>query len=609
MTRPRKFLSLLGALLLAFLLSPAGASALLDGPEGAPATADDVPMISFEDRLTASGINFQHYGERYRWCKAAVDPTIAKQAKGLSTNEKIDIELFEDPAAFAQRHLIRMNGSGAAWIDYDGDGDWDLYLLNGKGEGEKGPETNQLYRNDGGGKFVNVTEGSGAADQGEGMAVSVADYDNDGHTDIFVTNYGDFAIYRNKGDGTFENTTKKAFASCPPKDRWYAGSAWGDMDKDGDLDLYVAGYVDIEERPKNYDVRFPMDFEGYDNTLFENQGDGTFADVTKKAGVNDVARKTMQVLFADFNSDGNPDLLVANDTDPNSLYIGKGDGTFFELSGASGVSSTDGSMGIAWGDYDGDGKMDLTMSNYIGEHGRLLRLADDESSNEGTIPNAIFEADFDSPDFLKASWAKVGWGTALEDLDNDGDLDLFLANGHLNAIGGDNRDLNLCFMNDGQGRFQDVSKQSGVLATGKRIHRGAAVADYDHDGRIDFYICNNGEKSYDAKEDRLGVLLTNTSPSKHHWLTLRFRGTKSNRDGYGTRVQIWTGEKMQVRELVSGQGYFYANAKELHFGLADAAKITKMRVQWPSGLVQEFQDVAADRILDLVEGENLPKDS
>ena len=568
---------------------------------------DETPSITFEDRLTEAGIRFQHFGERYRWCKAAVDPKVKDLAKGLATNEKIDLELFGRPEEFAERHLIRMNGSGAAWIDHDGDGDWDLYLVNGAGEGEKGPETNALYRNNGDGTFTDVTKGSGAADPGEGMSVSVADYDNDGHTDIFVTNYGGFVLLRNQGNGTFENVTKKAFAKSPPKEYWYGGSAWGDVDQDGDLDLYVAGYVDIQERPKGTDVRFPMDFEGFPNTLYRNEGDGTFVDVTKKAKVGDARRKTMQVLLADLNSDGNPDILVANDTDANSLYLGRGDGTFSELSGASGVSSTDGSMGIAWGDYNGDGMMDITISNYIGEAGLLLTLMDDKSSNDGEIPNALYQADFNSPVVLKETWGKVSWGTGLEDLDNDGDLDLFYSAGHLNAVGGDNRDTNLLFANDGTGRFDDVTKTSGILRPGRRIHRGAIFGDYDGDGRTDIYVTNNGEKSYDTLEDRLGVLLRNTSPTGSHWVTFRFQGVESNRDAYGTRVWIEAGGKRQVRELVSGAGYFSANAREIHMGLGSASVLKTLKVRWPSGKVQEFQAVQADRIITLVEGKPLPQ--
>ncbi|MCZ6689817.1 MAG: CRTAC1 family protein [Planctomycetota bacterium] len=567
---------------------------------------DEAPTIRFVDRLAQAGITFQHFGERYRWCSTVVDPSL-KGAKGLATNEKIDQALFAEPEEFAQRHLIRMNGSGAAWIDYDSDGDWDLYLVNGKGEGESGPETNVLYKNNGDGTFTDVTKGCGAADEGEGMAVCTADYNNDGHTDLFITNYRGFALYRNLGNGKFQEVTKKAFARCPPKEYWYGGATWGDMDGDGDLDLYVAGYVDIQAKPDNTALRFPMDFKGFPNTLYRNEGDGTFTDVTKKAGVEDVRRKSMQVLFADLNSDGNPDILVANDTDANSLYLGRGDGTFAELSGASGVSSTDGSMGIAWGDYTGDGKMDLYISNYIGEADLLLKLIDDESTNDGMLPNALYTFDFDSPSVLKATWGKVGWGTGLEDLDNDGDLDLFVSSGHLNSVGGDNRDQNLVFANDGKGHFDDVSATSGILDAGRRIYRGSIFGDYDNDGRTDIYVTNNGEKSYEAASDRLGVLLQNTSPTKGHWLTLRFQGVESNRDGYGVRVWVEAGGKKQVRELVSGQGYFSSNAKEIHFGLGDHPVVKSLEVHWPSGKKQLFENFKADRILKLVEGKPLPE--
>ena len=294
--------------------------------------------IQLTDVREEAGVDFQHYGERHRWCE------IGPQVQGIATNEQIPDGLFEDPFEFANRHLIRMNGSGAAWIDVENDGDYDLYLVNGAG----GPETtNALYHNMGDGTFVPQTKACGILDDGEGMACSVADYDNDGFSDLMVMNFGDFVLYRNKGDGTFENVTAKAFPDGIDE-IWYGGSSWGDFDGDGFLDVYVAGYVDLSENRGNSGLRFPMDFKGFPNYLYRNNGDGTFTDIAKEAGVEDGFRKSMQVLVADFNDDMRPDILVANDTDPNGLYLNVGDGTFKEFSGPSGLSSTDGSMGIAW---------------------------------------------------------------------------------------------------------------------------------------------------------------------------------------------------------------------------------------------------------------------
>lgn len=547
--------------------------------------------IRVEDVLEEAGIDFLHYGERHRWCE------IGPQVQGIATNEEIPKGLFADPFEFANRHLIRMNGSGAAWIDIENDGDWDLYLVNGAG----GPETtNALYTNEGDGTFLPVGRACGALDDGEGMAVSVADYDNDGFSDLFVTNFGDFVLLHNNGDGTFANVTKKAFPGGV-EERWYGGSAWGDIDGDGLLDLYVAGYVDLSKSRGNVGLRFPMDFHGFPNTLYRNNGDGTFSDVSEQAGVADGFRKSMQVMLADFNGDNRPDIFIANDTDPSGLYLNRGDWTFKEFSGPSGVSSTDGSMGVTWGDYNGDGLMDLYVSNYTGEADLLLTMIDNTSSNDGIVRNSIFEADFNSPEVLQRTWGKVGWGAGFVDMDNDADLDLFVANGHLNSVSGNNRDENLLFENSGDGRFRDVSVPSGATDAGKRIHRAAVFGDYDGDGRVDLYIVNNGEEAYDDESDRSGVLLRNTSPDAGHWIKIRLQGTKSNRDAFGTKLKVDAGGKIQIREHVSGEGYFSSNAQEVHVGLGDSATIDTLTITWPSGKVQTLTDVPADQVLTLIE--------
>jgi len=542
----------------------------------------------------AAGIDFEHYGERHRWCE------IGPQVEGIATNEEIPEGLFENPYEFANRHLVRMNGSGAAWIDVENDGDYDLYLVNGAG----GPETtNALYLNLGDGTFEPALKVCGVLDAGEGMAVSVADYDNDGFSDLMVMNYGDFVLYHNNGDGTFSDVTATAFPDGIDQ-IWYGGSSWGDFDGDGNLDVYVAGYVDLSRNRGNKGLRFPMDFDGYANRLFHNNGDGTFTDIADAAGVADGFRKSMQILVADFNDDNRPDILVGNDTDPNGLYLNRGDGTFKEFSGPSGLSSTDGSMGITWGDYNNDQMMDLYISNYTGEADLLLTMVDNTSSNDGKTKNAIFMADFGSPIVQQSTWSLVGWGTGFVDLDNDGDLDLFVAGGHLNGVSGDNRDFNLLFENRGNGRFVNASEASGVLKPGKRIHRAAIFGDYDNDGRIDFYVVNNGEESYNDDSDRHGVLFHNDSASGNHWLKVRLQGTKSNRDAFGTKLKLVAGDKTQIREHVSGEGYFSSNAQEVHFGLGEATTIDTLTITWPTGKSQTLSNVQVDQTLELVEPHN-----
>jgi hypothetical protein len=557
----------------------------------APPPAEQISDIHLSDVRESAGIDFEHYGERHRWCE------IGPQVKGIATNEEIPAGLFEDPFEFANRHLIRMNGSGAAWIDVENDGDYDIYLVNGSG----GPETtNALYQNMGDGTFLPRTKACGVLDAGEGMAVSVADYDNDGFSDMLVMNFGNFVLFHNNGDGTFSDVTAKAFP-IGIDEIWYGASSWGDFDSDGFLDVYIAGYVDLSKNNGNEGLRFPMDFKGFPNYLYHNNGDGTFTNIAKEAGVQDGFRKTMQVLVSDFNDDNRPDILVGNDTDPNGLYLNRGDGTFKEFSGPSGLSSTDGSMGIAWGDYNNDQMMDLYISNYTGEADLLLTMVDNTSSNDGEVKNAIFMADFESPIIQQTTWPLVGWGTGFVDLDNDTDLDLFVAGGHLNGVSGDNRDFNALFENTGDGKFINSSETSGVRATGKRIHRATIFGDYDNDGKIDFYVVNNGEESYDEESDRHGVLYHNDSTGNGGWLKVKLQGTKSNRDAFGTKLKLVSGDTIQIREHVSGEGYFSSNAQEVHFGLGDIEKIDALTITWPSGKTQTINDIKPNQVLTLVE--------
>jgi hypothetical protein len=569
-------------LITSILLSTAIA---LDPPAPKP-----VSSIRLTDVREAAGIDFEHYGERHRWCE------IGPQVQGIATNEEIPAGLFEDPFEFANRHLIRMYGSGAAWIDIENDGDYDLYLVNGSGGIET---TNAMYLNMGDGTFLPQKKVCGVLEDGEGMAVSVADYDNDGFSDMMVMNFGDFVLFHNNGDGTFSDVTEKSFPSGVDE-IWYGSSSWGDFDGDGNLDVYVAGYVDLTKNNGNEGLRFPMDFKGFPNYLFHNNGDGTFTDIAKEAGVKDGFRKTMQVLVADFNNDNKPDILVGNDTDPNGLYLNRGDGTFKEFSGPSGLSSTDGSMGLTWGDYNNDQMMDLYVSNYTGEADLLLTMVDNTSSNDGKVNNAIFMADFNSPIIQQKTWPLVGWGTGFVDLDNDTDLDLFVAGGHLNGVSGDNRDFNVLFDNQGDGTFIDASEMSGVLRTGKRIHRATIFGDYDNDGKIDFYVVNNGEESYDEDSDRHGVLFHNDSPDKN-WLKVKLQGSTSNRDAFGTKLKLIAGDKTQIREHVSGEGYFSSNAQEVHFGLGDAETIDSLTITWPSGKTKEIIDIKPNQTLTVVE--------
>lgn len=571
-------------------------------------------IIFLKDRSKDSGIDFIHYAPRPRWCE--IGPSVV----GAATNEGLSLVFDEEREfwksnnrlltmdEFANVHLIKMNGSGGAWLDFDIDGDWDLYLVNCQGEENI---TNSLYENLGNGKFIKVNN-SGTEDDGEGMAVSIADYNNDGYPDIFITNYGNFKLLRNNGNKTFSNISETAFPEGI-KDWWYGGSTWGDYDLDGDLDLYVSGYVDFSRRPQYTSLRFPMDFGGLPNTLYRNNGDETFTDVTPSISVlTDASRKSMQAIFHDFNEDGFPDLFVANDTDANGFYLNRGDGTFKIFSGPSGLSTTDGSMGVAIGDMNKDGLTDLVYTNYAAEVNTLAYLIDNISANDGKLRNAVFTHSFDSPMVHKLSWPKISWGPGLFDFDNDGDLDLFFANGHLNSVSGDNRQSNLLFENDGKGYFADITSNSGVLSTGKRIHRGALFADYDDDGKVDIYVTVNGQQVEDGKGNNVfdanqgkGILFHNETSTKNNWLKIRLEGKVSNRDGFGALVSVFINNDEYKQSLISGQGYFSSNAKELYFGLKDANKVDRIDVSWPSGIKQTFQDIPTKQTIYILEGEKM----
>ena len=574
--------------------------------------------ILLVDKSDKAGIDFVHFAPRPRWCE--IGPTVV----GSATNEGLSL-VFEQEKEywksngrlmtldeFANIHLIKMNGSGAAWLDYDKDGDWDLYLVNCQGDESV---TNALYENIGNGKFVHSTN-TGAEDDGEGMAVSTADYNNDGFPDLLVTNYGNFKLFHNNGDKTFSNITEKAFPE-DIKDLWYGGSSWGDYDNDGDLDLYITGYVDFSRRPRFSSLRFPMDFGGIPNTLYKNNGDGTFTDVTQSTNVlQDASRKSMQAVFYDFNDDRLPDLFVTNDTDANGFYLNRGDGTFKSFSGPSGLSTTDGSMGIALGDFNKDGLTDVIYSNYAAEVNTLATLIDNTSSNDGKLRNAVFVHDFESPLLHKLTWPKVSWAPGLFDLDNDTDLDLFFANGHLNSVSGDNRQANLLFENDGGGRFSDISDKSGVLSTGKRIHRSAIFADYDDDGRVDIFVTVNGQQVEDGKGNNVfdpnqgkGILFHNDTKNDNNWLKVRLEGTKSNRDGLGSKVKIISGAFTDEKALVSGEGYFSSSAKEIYFGLGKTTSIDKLTVLWPSGHDDIFENIKANQTVYIIEGKQLYQDT
>jgi hypothetical protein len=492
--------------------------------------------------------------------------------------------------------------SGLALFDYDNDGDIDIYFLNGgplKGAKFDVPPKNALYRNEGNWKFTDVTEQARVSDTGYGLGVVVGDYDNDGDSDIYLNNHGPNVLYRNNGNGTFTDVTEKA--GVANGSHTGAGACFLDMDKDGDLDLYVSSYFDFsyENHRTNVADGFPVytgpvSFPAAPDVLYRNNGNGTFTDVSKSAGVAGHVSWGMGVVCGDYDNDGDTDIFVANDGDGNFLFENDGTGKFEDMGLIAGVAydihgDEQGSMGADFGDYDNDGLFDLYVTSYQTQLATLYRnlgegLFEDVTrltgAGGGTVPN-------------------VTWGNGFVDFDNDGDRDIFVACGHLL----DNIDLfddsstyfetNVLLMNTGDGKFINVSDKSGDGMKVKLSSRGAGFDDLDNDGDVDAVILNSRREP---------TILRNDSPSKGHWLQLLLRGVKTNRDGVGARVKVVTGDLTLHDEVHSGRGYQSHYGTRLHFGLGAREKVDRIEVRWIGGAVDVFKDIAVDQLLKITEG-------
>ena len=504
--------------------------------------------------------------------------------------------------AAGQKYLVETMGSGAAFLDYNNDGYLDIYAVNGTDpSGKEASSGNVLYRNNGDETFTAVTDRAGVRGNGYyGMGVCVADYDNDGDQDIYITNFGPNVLYRNQGDGTFTDVTDRAGVGDP---RWGSSCAFADYDNDGDLDFYVANYLDLTLAKKNiwcgrHEEGFrtychPDNFNGVASVLYRNNGDGTFTDLTEAAGVFNPVGKGLGVVFGDYDNDGNVDLYVANDSVANFLFRNSGNGTFAEVGVLSGVAydgegKAEAGMGVDFADYDNDGLLDIFVTNFDFETNTLYR-------NQGS---GFFIDVTDLVGLGQDREPYMGWGTKLLDYDQDGDKDLFVANGHLQ----DNIHLyndvmtyaqsNQLFRNEGQGKFTEVTLGSGPGLLSKRVGRGVAFGDYDNDGDTDIFIVNNNQTA---------TLLRNHGGNRNHWLMVKTVGTKSNRDGIGARVKVVTGALAQVAEVQSGSSYLSQNDLRLLFGLGSHTTVDQVEVRWPSGIVETFKNVAVDQILILTE--------
>ena len=505
------------------------------------------------------------------------------------------------------RYLLETTGCGAAFFDYDNDGWPDAFLVNGTTlEGfPKGEEPrSHLYRNRRDGTFEDVTARSGIAATGWGQGVCAGDYDNDGFEDLYVTYYGQSRLYRNRGDGTFEDVTARA-GLTETRLRWGTGCAFLDFDRDGKLDLFAANYIDLDLKtapvPGSGLCRYrgirvacgPPGLVGGRNVLYRNRGDGTFEDVSERAGITRAAGTYgLGVTTLDFDGDGWTDVYVANDSNPSTLYRNKGDSTFEDVAVAAGCAfSADGKnqagMGIGIGDYDRNGTLDLVKTNFAGDTATLYANTGDGYCDDRTFASGVG---------VNTRW--LGWGIGFVDLDNDGWLDVFQVNGHVypeaSQIPGEAsyKQRKVVYWNRAGARLEDVSERLGEPVTTPAAGRGAAFGDFDNDGAVDVLV-NNVNDPPD-----LYRLVTRGN----HWTTLKLVGTRSNRSAIGARVRCVAGTARLEDEVRGGGSYISQNDTRVHFGLGGATRVESVVVRWPSGGVERWSDLAADQIVTLTEG-------
>ena len=557
----------------AFVLCLLTVGSLLQAQKSAPSTPPpSAPSLQFVDVTAASGIHFEH----------SVSPE--------------------------KKYLIESMSGGVLLLDYDQDGWLDIYFTNAPAvemarRGEKARSA--LYHNNHDGTFTDVTDKAGVAFPCWAMGGAVADFDNDGWPDILVTCEEGMVLYRNNRDGTFTDVTKAAHLTDP---RWTTGAAFADYDGDGFADLFVSRYVefDLKNLPefgsgKNCHFRGipvqcgPRGMKGLGDGLYHNNGDGTFTDVSKVAGVDDPnGYYGLGVVWSDFNDDGRPDLFVANDSTPNYLYRNDGNGHFTDVSFVSGTAvGADGGefsgMGIATCDFNHTGRFSIHVTNFEDQNNSLYR-------NDS---NLMFTDVSYAAGIGATTVPYLGWGTGCVDFDNDGWPDLFAVNGHVYPqvdrleAGAKYRERKLVFWNQHEGKFRDVSSGAGPALQIPQPSRGAAFGDLNNDGRIDVVVENI---------DGSPMILRNVSQSPNHWVSFQLVGTASNRMAIGARVKVIAGTLSQVEEVHSGGSYLSQNDVRLHFGLGDATKVDRVEIRWPFGKVETLHDLAADRFYKIKEG-------
>ena len=507
--------------------------------------------------------------------------------------------------ASPDRHLPEIMGSGGLFFDYDNDGWTDVFLVDGGSIAD--PATNgrarhRLFHNRGNGTFEDVTARSGIVHTQYGMGACAADYDNDGYVDLYVTNAGANVLYHNNAGKSFTDVTEKAHVGSRS---FGASCAFADVDRDGFVDLFVVNYVDAraDNNPFCGDAAarlrvycHPLNFAPLTSVLYHNNGDGTFTDISQKAGIASHRGNGLGVVIGDYDDDGWPDIFVANDTTPNFLYHNEGKGLFKEVALASGVAvASDGrpraGMGTDWGDYDGDGKLDLFVTNHELETHTLFRNLGKGLFGETTTESGVGVE----------TLPYVGFGTQFVDVDNDGDLDLVIVNGHVMNNSGHFRpgskeaQRKLLFRNDGGGKFKEVGRTSGPGFSVEAVGRTLVAGDVDNDGAVDLLVTNNGG----AAE------LLHNSGSGNNAIVLTLVGTKSNRSAVGTRVKITTGSLTQLREVKAGSSYLGQSELRVHAGLGRATRVDRVELRWPSGATETIDNLPANMRVTLTEGKGV----
>jgi hypothetical protein len=508
-------------------------------------------------------------------------------------------------------YILETTGNGVAFLDYDGDGARDLFFANGttlEGPGAGTAPRSALFRGRGDGTFADVTDKAGVGRSGWGQGVAIGDYDNDGDPDLYLTYFGANVLFRNEGDGSFREVTAAAGVAAGG---WSTSAAFADYDRDGRLDLYVARYVDFDPataaRPGSQRNCFyrgfpvmcgPRGLSGQRDLLYHNNGDGTFTDVTARAGDLDrAAYRGLGVVWGDYDNDGWPDLFVANDAHPNLLFHNQRDGTFREVAFEAGVAFDDdgrerAGMGTDFGDYDNDGWLDLVITNFYDEPHSLYLNQRDGTFRETTWPSGIGEA----------TLRYLGWGTGFVDLDNDGGKDLFFVNGHVypevdrHGLDETYAERNLVLRNQGNGTFASLGRAAGEALDRPRVGRGAAFGDCDGDGRLDVVIANVNDTP---------SVLRNVSPGGHGWLAVDLVGRQSNRDGIGARLTAQVGGRRLTHEVHGGASYLSQSDLRAHFGLGAEPSVAELEVRWPSGTLDRLRDVRGQQVVTVEEGKGI----